>query len=261
MNWHVDYDSIARTYDRRYERNQYAGVQHALLEFVRSNLELEVLEVGCGTGHWLEILNVHGMQLTGLDASAQMLARAKARLPGIKFIRGRAERLPWPAESFDMVFCVNALHHFADKLAFLAEARRILRPGGMMLTVGLDPHSGVDHWYIYDYFERSAEIDKQRYLASSSIRESMKMVGFQDCETQEVEHLIARIPASEAVKRGQLDKTSTSQLGVLTDEEYQRGIMRIGEEIERAENRGRTLFLTTNLRLYGTSGSVKRTLQ
>lgn len=218
---------------------------------------LGVLEVGCGTGHWLEFLQALGIHLTGLDFSAGMLAQAQMRLLGIPLVQGRAERLPFQAESFDRVFCINAIHHFAGKPSFLAEAHRILRPGGMMWSVGLDPHRGLDQWFIYDYFQESAEIDKGRYPAASALRTWMRDVGFQNCTTQEVEHWIYRLPAHEILRQGRLDKTATSQLSVLTDAEYQRGMERIRVDIERAETQGQTLFLTADLRLYGTSGSVE----
>jgi ubiquinone/menaquinone biosynthesis C-methylase UbiE len=256
MNWFVDYDQIARTFDKRYERNQYADVERELLEFVGSNLERKILEVGCGTGHWLEVLRARGLHVSGLDFSAQMLARARARSNGIELVRGQAERLPWPAESFDRVFCINAIHHFADKPAFLAEARRVLRPGGMFLTIGLDPHSEMDQWYIYDYFKESLEIDRQRYPSSSSLREWMKSAGFENCVTREVEHWIIRLPAREIIEQGRLEKESTSQLSVLSDSQYQKGMERITEDIKRAEDKGQTSFLTADLRLYGTSGSI-----
>jgi SAM-dependent methyltransferase len=253
----VNYDQVARTYDKRYEETQYAGIEQALLQFVDSPLGLQVLEVGCGTGQWRGVLRKYGVRVTGLDPSAQMLARALGMVPGVQLVRGQAECLPWPAESFDRVFCVNAFHHFTDKIAFLAEAQRVLRPGGMLLIVGLDPHSGIDRWCIYDYFEGTVEIDKRRYPSSGSIREWMRIVGFEDCATREVQYLHARLPAREALERGQLDKAVTSQLSVLTDEEYQRGIGRIQTEIKRAENNGQALFLTVDLRLYGTSGSAR----
>jgi len=256
MNRQVNYDPIAEIYDRRYEQNQYSGLERALLQFASDKPGLRVLEVGCGTGHWLGVLGPRGIRAIGIDPSAGMLARAKALLPGIELIQGRAEHLASQAESFDRVFCINALHHFSDKLAFLLEARRVLRPHGMILTVGLDPHRGVDEWYIYKYFQESAEIDKQRYPSSSSIREWMRMAGFHICVTREVQHLLARLPAREALERGRLDKTVTSQLSVLTNAEYQRGIDRIREEIERADDKGQTLFLTADLLFYGTSGSV-----
>ena len=256
---HTDYDQIAPTYDHRYERNSYAGVEQALRGFVGSQPGLKILEVGCGTGHWLDFVQaLPGIHLTGLDFSAGMLIQAQMRLPGIPLVQGTAERLPWPAESFDRVFCINALHHFPDKAAFLAEARRILRPTGRILTVGLDPHQGADQWFVYNYFKESIEIDRGRYPATSSLRTWMREAGFQDCITQEVEHWTYRLPAHEIMRQGRLDKTATSQLSVLTDAEYQRGLERIRADMQHAEAKGETLFLTADLRLYGTSGSIAK---
>lgn len=256
LNRHADYDQIARTYDQRYERSQYAGVEQALRAFVGSQPGLAILEVGCGTGHWLEALQERGRQCVGLDYSAGMLAKAQKRVQGTALIRGDAEHLPLPANSFDRVFCINALHHFPDKPAFLAEARRLLRPGGKLLSVGLDPHHGLDRWHVYDYFPESLALDKQRYPSADALRAWMTAAGFENCVTQEVEHWVIHLPAREVLAQGRLEKAATSQLSILTDEEYQRGIQAIRNDLQRAEDKGQTLFLTIDLRLYGTTGSV-----
>jgi len=253
----ADYDQIAPTYDTRYERNSYAGVEQALREFVESRSDLRVLESGCGTGHWLGLLQCRpGLRLAGLDLSAGMLAKAQRRLTGSDLVQATAERLPWKAESFDRLFCINAFHHFPDKPAFLAEAWRVLRPAGMLLIVGLDPHRGADEWFVYDYFPESLEIDRQRYLAASTLRAWMGEAGFRDCSTQVVEHWTYRLPADEILRQGRSDKTATSQLNVLTEAEYRRGMEKLREDMQRAEVKGETLFLRGDLRLYATTGSI-----
>jgi SAM-dependent methyltransferase len=252
----VDYDHIAKTYDRRYQQNDYSGVEGALSAFIGEYFDQRVLEVGCGTGHWLRSLGSGGIRVMGLDASAQMLAYAKTQAPGARLAQGSAERLPWTNESFDRVFCINAFHHFHDKVAFLAEAMRVLRPGGRMMTVGLDPHAGVDRWYIYEYFDSVLEIDRRRYPASGQIREWMRAAGFVDCVTREIQHLPVRLGARTALEQGRLDKTVTSQLGVLTDKEYRRGVDRVREAVESAEAQGQSLYLSADLRLYATFGAV-----
>jgi SAM-dependent methyltransferase len=255
-NRHAEYDQIAHTFDKRYERNEYAGVERALREFIGDEHNLRVLEVGCGTGHWLDVVQATGRRPVGLDYSAGMLAKAQTRLQGAALIRGDAERLPLPSRSFDRVFCINALHHFPNKPAFLAEARRILRPGGKLWSVGLDPHHGLDKWHVYDYFPESLAIDKQRFPATGRLREWMAVAGFRDCRTQELEHWSIQLPAREIMAQGRLEKAATSQLSVLTDEEYEQGIRRIYDDLERLEAKGQTLLLTVDLRLYGTIGSV-----
>lgn len=159
--------------------------------------------------------------------------------------------------SFHWVICINALHHFTDKLAFLAEARRVLRPGGALMTVGLDPHTGLDRWHIYEYFQGTLEIDRGRYPSSDQIRAWMTSLGFSRCRTIEVQRIPFRVAAREAFKRGFLDRTATSQLSVLTNDEYERGIQRIEDDLEAAEARGESLYLTADLRLYASYASVE----
>jgi ubiquinone/menaquinone biosynthesis C-methylase UbiE len=257
----LNYDSVAKDYDRRYLINDYSGVEEALMAFVGGDLTGRVLEVGCGTGHWLRLLTERRIRIAGVDASYNMLEFAHDQAPAARLAHGKAEHLPWADGAFERLFCINAFHHFEDKVRFLAEARRVLRPGGRMMTVGLDPHPGIDRWYIYEYFEPVLEIDKRRYPASSQIREWMDVFQFSNVRTCEVQHLPARLSARTAIEEGRLDRSMTSQLAVLTDEQYQRGIDRIRSALESAEARGETLHLSADLRLYATYGSVPECTQ
>jgi ubiquinone/menaquinone biosynthesis C-methylase UbiE len=252
----VDYDRIATTYDRRYRENDYSGVEAAIVAFVGERCQQRVLEVGCGTGHWLDVLARRGIGVTGVDPSAGMLAQATIHTPRGVLVQGSAEHLPYARESLGRVFCINAFHHFEDKVAFVSEGMRVLQPGGRILTVGLDPHAGVDRWYIYDYFDTVLEIDRRRYPATSQIRTWMQAAGFADCATHEIQHLPVRLDARVMLERGRLDRGATSQLSLLTDEEYRRGLGRIHQAVESAEARGDSLHLDADLRLYATFGTV-----
>ncbi len=248
----VDYDSIASAYDRRYEENEYAGIERALLRLVGSRRGARVLEVGCGTGHWLELLARHRIWAAGVDASHAMLARAPDHT---RVAQSQAEFLPWKDGAFDRIACIHALHHFTDPPAFVREAQRLLRAGGTVMVVGLDPHTGLDRWCIYEYFEGARERDEQRYPASSTIRAWMAAAGFEGCTSTEIQHLDFQLPAREALAQGRLDRAVTSQLSLLSDAEYERGLERIREGIRNAEAQGASLRLNVDLRLYATVGS------
>src|SRR5258708_29669487 len=150
----TDYDRTADRFDTRYSLYAYDGVRETLLNFLGAEASA-VLEVGCGTGHWLAVAAnaAERRVLAGLDPSAPMLERARGAAPSARLARARAEALPWRDATFDRVFCVNALHHFADRARFFTEARRILKPGGGLLTIGKDPHTEQDDWWVYTYFE------------------------------------------------------------------------------------------------------------
>jgi ubiquinone/menaquinone biosynthesis C-methylase UbiE len=136
----TDYRSIAPVFNRRYQQHDYTGVEQALLNFLNAANYLDVLDAGCGAGHWLMKMASPDRRLIGLDASEEMLGQVP-RNAGSELVHASAEALPFQANSFDRVFCVNALHHFLNKRAFIDEARRVLRHGGI-LTISMDPHAG-----------------------------------------------------------------------------------------------------------------------
>ena len=252
----ADYDAIAASYDRRFASFTYRGVEEALFAFVRSEGTVDVLEAGCGTGHWLDRLAQRRVSLTGLDLSAGMLRQARRKLPAARLVRGRAEELPWKAGVFDRIVCIHALHHFSDRDRFITEARRVLRPRGALMVAGLDPHVRPLRWWIYDYFPEARQIDQARYSAVAEIRAAMGQAGFATCETTLAEHVRANVSVGEAATRGLLDKTSGSQLAVLSEDEYRAGRERLLEAERSAAARGETLTLAVDLGLYSTVGRL-----
>lgn len=231
----VDYDRIAATYDRRFEGGGRSETAAALLALV-CELEAErILEVGCGTGRWLADLRSAAEQLYGLDLSSGMLAQARRRDGQLSLIRGRADRIPFAAASFDLVYCVNAMHHFDEQRAFVFEARRLLRPGGALAVVGMDPHSGQDGYYIYRYFEGTHETDLARFPSWDTVSDWMTTASFEHIERREADRIRNDMVGRAVLDDPFLHKEATSQLTLLPDEAYEAGLRRIRAAIEAAE--------------------------
>ena len=265
----ANYDSIASKYDRRYDLYEYAGVKDTLTTFlgppslardVASFGEAgwcpSILEVGCGTGHWLSVLRsatalAERPLLAGVEPSSEMLARARATAPSALLIRATAEALPWRDATFDRVYCINALHHFSDRVQFFAEARRILKPGGGLLSIGKDPHVERDTWWVYEYFPETLGIDRDRFARVRTLRGELAAAGFTWAESFECDHIEAMRPAGEALTTGIVDRAYTSQLTVLSDEEFGAGVARIRAANDAA---GHELQLVTDFWLYATVG-------
>ena len=101
-----------------------------------------ILDVGCGTGYLLGRLAVRAPQaqvLAGIDAAPAMIevARAGDDDGRLRFVAGTAERLPWPAATFDLVVSTTSFDHWADQRAGLAECARVLAPGGCLVLADL----------------------------------------------------------------------------------------------------------------------------
>ena len=125
------------------------------------------------------------------------------------------------------------------------------------MTIGLDPHMGQDKWWVYDYFPETVELDKERYLPSREIIQAMSQGGFVRCEAMETEHIMVTMPARLAHEGGFLDRSFTSQLTILSKEEYESGLGRLNKAMKEAAAIAEDLSLTTDLRLYAVVGWVK----
>ena len=246
---HVNYDQIAPAYHQRYALNALKGVAAALLALVRECGAQQILEVGCGTGRWLAELQAVAHRVYGLDLSPGMLGQARQQDARFRLMCAHATRLPFPGAAFDLVFCVNALHHFDAPRVFISEARRLLRPGGALAVVGMDPHTGRDDWYVYHYFEGTLAADLARFPSAGTILDWMIASGFDQVERRVAEHISRHFVGREVLGDYFLQKHSTSQLALLTDEAYAAGVRRIEAALAAAEAEGETLVFPNDLSL------------
>jgi len=109
-----------------------------------------VLEVGCGHGGGASYLmrTLHPASYTGLDLNPVGIAfcRQRHNVPGLDFVQGDAENLPFPDQSFDAVINIESSHCYPRFPRFLAEVTRVLRPGGHFLYADLRADVRVGDW-------------------------------------------------------------------------------------------------------------------
>lgn len=103
-----------------------------LLEFVDRSAGQCILDVGCGTGELTAALAQNGAGVLGVDASADMIERAKARYPDLRFEVADATALTFEG-CFDTVFSNAVFHWIRDQRALLAGVRRALKLGGRLV--------------------------------------------------------------------------------------------------------------------------------
>ena len=124
-------------------------VEAALQALLPAGNELRLLDIGTGTGRVLELLAPQISGGIGIDASRAMLALARDRLAQARLShcvvrQGDMYRLPFADGSFDCAVLQMVLHYAEDPQSVLAEAARILRPGGCLLLVELFAHERAD---------------------------------------------------------------------------------------------------------------------
>lgn len=97
-----------------------------------------MLDVGCGTGQSQRIYRDRAGLYVGVDLSLGALRLAHGRFDATAWMQADALRLPFAEGSFDVVAFSSVLHHIGDRGAALAEARRVLKPGGWVFA--FDPN-------------------------------------------------------------------------------------------------------------------------
>lgn len=240
----VNYNAVAPNYNARYAQNPLAGVAREFRALVAQSGARDVLEVGCVTGRWVIELQPLVRRIAGLDFSFGMLQQARTQDAGLLVMNGDANHLPFPSASFDLVLSVNALQHYADPRAFVSEARRLLRVGGALAIVNLDPHIGRDRWYLYDYFEGVHAADLRRFPSSGALLDWMLAAGFTRTEWRVAEHIRQEFVGQEILDNPFTQKHGSSQLAMLSAAAYADGLNRLHTAI--ADTNGATPVFVTD---------------
>ena len=140
MNVRQAYNAWSETYDTVENKTRDLEAR-ALRESVAGD-ELEILEIGCGTGKNTEFLQTKAKRLIGADFSEEMLAVARKKVTGdaVEFRQlDLREKWDLPASSFDLITCSLALEHIENIDFVFAEAHRVLRSGGQFYFGELHP--------------------------------------------------------------------------------------------------------------------------
>jgi ubiquinone/menaquinone biosynthesis C-methylase UbiE len=153
----------------------------------------KVLEIGYGAGTDLLEFARNGAQVSGIDLTeaARTLAAQRAESEGLSIdLRvGGAEALPWPDETFDIVYSFGVIHHAAHPESVVAEACRVLNPGGVLKVMLYNRRSinGFLYWIRYGLLKGRLSAGLKEILA-----EHLESPGTRAYTVEELEQLLGK---------------------------------------------------------------------
>ena len=133
------------------------------------------LEVGCGEGRVCRDLTARGYDVVGLDAAPSLVKAATDADRGGEYVVGPAESLPFSDSSFDLVLAYNSLMDVEDMPHAVAEAARVLRPGGHFCACVVHPFMEAGEWTSQD--DDAAFVVERSYFAERAYEETFARDG------------------------------------------------------------------------------------
>lgn len=227
----TDYNKIAPIYNKRYTDNYLLNIENKIKQLILLNECKNILEAGCGTGRWISSLDNENNKVFGLDYSFEMLKVSNHSKLNLKVVNADAVNIPFKDNLFDLIFCVNAVHHFQDKVKFIHECKRTLSHNGTLAVFGVDPHIDKE-WYVYNYFDSVYENDLKRFPSLEHLKDLLKEQSFGEIEIKVAEEVFRERIGIDVLNDPFLGKNHCSQLANLSDQEYQNGIDKIKNQIE-----------------------------
>jgi ubiquinone/menaquinone biosynthesis C-methylase UbiE len=187
------YDEVAGMYDSRYDqargRSYYTHICRHVMACLRPGGKL--LDLGCGTGLFVQRYTRSRGSAVGLDLSRGMVERARRRCPGSEFSVGTVEALPFRDCCFDSVASILAFSYVREPQEMLSEAWRVLKPGGTIAICTLGRNlltTGLPAVYTLGEAMHLRKIGMgsfgERYYTAGEMEDLFTGAGFSDVRVQ-----------------------------------------------------------------------------
>lgn len=140
-----------------------------------------VVDLGCGSGAFTDVLQWRGYCCSGADLSPKLIGLARAKFPNVEFSVGDVERLGFSDASFDGVLLSGLVHHLPDPSRCATEVFRILRPGGAF--VAFDPNRMNPFMYLYrdrssPLYSSTGVTPNERPVLAHEVASTFRKAGF-----------------------------------------------------------------------------------
>lgn len=172
------YNKIANDYDDSFDGKFTRKFKRLLAENINLGENTNVLDVACGNGSLLALLNeqraIHGF---GIDLSEQMIKNAIAKNPNMEFYVAGCEAMPIENDTMDLITVSAAYHHFPDVKAFANEAKRVLKTNGKIYIAEIYLNSVLR--FICNPFVSLSKAGDVQFYSPNQIIDNFSQFGFE----------------------------------------------------------------------------------
>jgi ubiquinone/menaquinone biosynthesis C-methylase UbiE len=206
----------AEIYARMRQTTDQRGLD-GLVQLAGATQADRVLDVTCGPGFLTMTFATRAADATGFDATDALLTLAREEaarrsITNVAFASGDAEELPYGDESFDVVACRAAFHHFPRPERVLAEMRRVARRGGRLVVADMLGNDDAGRAALHDRMERMCDPTHVRAVPESELGRLFANVGL---ETRYVARGQLDITVDEWIAHGGPDEATERELRAL----------------------------------------------
>lgn len=225
---------ISKDYNNYYEKigNQYNNIRldakkdmENVIRVIKKYVNCEnakVLDIGCGTGKYGEMMQKNGYNVIGIDKSRTQINQANQL---IEAYEGDATNIPFEDNLFDICTMIIMIQQLSkeDRLKAFKEVYRVLKTNGILL-IKTCSHKDLQYRFTAKFFPKTLEIDKARYPDITELRKELSIFS-----KIEIENSSIMIEKSKERYLNQFEKRGTSNFSFLTDIEICEGIKKFKE--------------------------------
>lgn len=229
----TNYSTIAANYDNNQFRIDELKLDYDLMDYVEQHTQnnIEMLDLSCGTGLYLEkqiqLFKGKNINWYGLDASKEMLNKAKEKVEDVNLVHGYVEKLPYNSGVFDFISNNYAFHHYEDKEKALDEITRVLKVNGIYKLHNIAIHD-MPKWWVYYYFPSAYEEDIKRFWKKELVYQKLIERGFK--VNLKMEYRMEEIAVKDYFHHA--ENRDISVLTLISDKDYEDGLMRMKRDLQ-----------------------------
>lgn len=225
---------ISKDYDNYYKKigNEYNNIRldakndrENVIEMIKKHTNSDhkkILDIGCGTGKYGEMMQENGYKVVGIDKSETQINQAKQLIEAYK---GDATNLPFEDKLFDVCTMIIMIQQLSkeDRIKAFKEVHRVLKTNGILI-IKTCSHEDLQYRFTAKFFPRTLEIDKTRYPDIAELRNELSIFSKIEIESSSI-----IVEKSKEKYLNQYKKRGTSNFSFLTDKKICEGIKKFEE--------------------------------